>query len=152
MAAMLLFKRGEVEVPPLPPKPGAASIAPSARPPMETLLEIIDLVFKRTSKLCFITALHKFLNPGKFHLGIAFISGAKTSVIPIFKRISCPESFHDVSRDYFSDVSPKPIMHPPSKLAVSCVAAIAETRTINSHIVTLFSLIWSHSVTRISYS
>ena len=106
----------------------------------------------RTTKLCFITALHNFLYPGKFHLGIAFIRGAKTNVIPIFTRIGSPDSFHKADRDYFSYVSPNPIMHSLSKLAVGCVAAISETGNISSHIVTLFSLICSHLVTRISYS
>ena len=39
MAALIAFKRGDVEVPPLPPKPAAANIAPTARPHKDDLLE-----------------------------------------------------------------------------------------------------------------
>ena len=39
MADLLAFKRGQIEVPPLPAKPAAANIAPTARPPKENLLE-----------------------------------------------------------------------------------------------------------------
>ena len=39
MSDLLAFKRGQIEVPPLPAKPAAANIAPTARPPKENLLE-----------------------------------------------------------------------------------------------------------------
>ena len=39
VAALFAFKRGDVEVPPLPPKPAAANIAPTARPHKDDLLE-----------------------------------------------------------------------------------------------------------------
>lgn len=39
MAALLAFKKGDIEVPPLPPKPVAANIARTIRPPKDDLLE-----------------------------------------------------------------------------------------------------------------
>ena len=39
MVSLLAFKKGDIEVPPLPPKPAAANIAPTPRPPKNDLLE-----------------------------------------------------------------------------------------------------------------
>ena len=40
MFSLLAFKKGDIEVPPLPPKPAAANIAPTPRPPKNDLLEM----------------------------------------------------------------------------------------------------------------
>ena len=40
MFSLLAFKKGDIEVLPLPPKPAAANIAPTPRPPKNDLLEM----------------------------------------------------------------------------------------------------------------
>ena len=46
MVSLLAFKKGDIEVPPLPPKPAAENIAPTARPPKNNLLEKHQSHFK----------------------------------------------------------------------------------------------------------
>jgi len=38
MVSLVAFKKGDIEVPPLSPKPAAANIAPTPRPPKNDLL------------------------------------------------------------------------------------------------------------------